>query len=88
MVPFNKFYLIDILYFGEASFSCFPLVVHVSFNCMSIFKIVDLKFLSSKPNVWHSSGSVFIVFEWVIISYFFGYFVFFVVVVKQTFRIL
>lgn len=55
---------------------------------MSIFKIVDLKFLSSKPNVWHSSGSIFIVFEWVIISYFFGYFVFFVVAVKQTFRIL
>ena len=72
-------YFIDILYIVDIVFIlCFLLYKFLdkfSISSLKIFIIVDLKSLSSKSNIWASSGivllNVFLPYNWAIPSYFF-----------------
>lgn len=57
--PSNFYFFIDVFYLVWYCFEFFILLfVNVLFDSLNIFSIADLKSLSSKSNIWDSSGIV------------------------------
>ena len=55
----NFYFFIDVFYLVWYCFEFFILLfVNVLFDSLNIFSIADLKSLSSKSNIWDSSGTV------------------------------